>query len=106
MGDYLPKERQAVWASWCLGWLHAASFGVSSPSACNDAPSRVFRGHDLEFLHEGQQCSLWEASGVALQMRESKADQFGRGQTRIQHALENVDCPVQALRLHAEHNPE
>ena len=64
------------------------------PPACADAPSRVLRGHDLEFLHEGHPCSVWEASGVALQLRESKADQFGRGQVRIQHATGDVLCPV------------
>ena len=47
---------------------------------------------------------MLEADSVAVQLRDSKGDQFGRGQVRLQYATGEMICPVQALKEHARYN--
>jgi hypothetical protein len=83
--------------------LHAASLRVPS---LDDAPERVLRGFDVEpYDGSHQRCPVFEAMSFSLQIRQSKADQFGRGQVRIHQATGLDICPVEALREHAKQNP-
>ena len=100
------EEKAAVWASICLGWFYMlrASEYLPGIDALN-APARVLRGSDLDFFRDGKKCSVFEADSLAVQLRDSKGDQFGRGQVRLQHATGDVICPVKALQEHAKLNP-
>ena len=100
------EEKAAVWASICLGWFYMlrASEYLPGTDALN-APSRVLRGSDLDFFKEGRKCRVSEADSLAVQLRDSKGDQFGRGQVRLQHATGDDICPVKALQEHAKLNP-
>ena len=100
------EEKAAVWASICLGWFYMlrASEYLPGTDALN-APSRVLRGSDLDFFRDGKKCSVSEADSLAVQLRDSKGDQFGRGQVRLQHATGDEICPVKALQEHAKLNP-
>ena len=100
------EEKAAVWASICLGWFYMlrASEYLPGIDALN-APSRVLRGSDLDFCKEGKKCRVSEADSLAVQLRDSKGDQFGRGQVRLQHATGDDICPVRALQEHAKFNP-
>ena len=100
------EEKAAVWASICLGWFYMlrASEYLPGTDALN-APSRVLRGSDLDFFKEGRKCRVSEADSLAVQLRDSKGDQFGRGQVRLQHATGDEICPVKALQEHAKLNP-
>ena len=100
------EEKAAVWASICLGWFYMlrASEYLPGIDALN-APSRVLRGSDLDFFRDGKKCQVSEADSLAVQLRDSKGDQFGRGQVRLQHATGDDICPVRALQEHAKLNP-
>ena len=100
------EEKAAVWASICLGWFYMlrASEYLPGTDALN-APSRVLRGSDLDFFKNGKKCRISEADSMAVQLRDSKGDQFGRGQVRLQHATGDEICPVRALQEHAKLNP-
>ena len=100
------EEKAAVWASIRLGWFYMlrASEYLPGTDALN-APSRVLRGSDLDFFKEGRKCRVSEADSMAVQLRDSKGDQFGRGQVRLQHATGDEICPVRALQEHAKLNP-
>ena len=100
------EEKAAVWASICLGWFYMlrASEYLPGTDALN-APSRVLRGSDLDFFRDGKKCLVSEADSLAVQLRDSKGDQFGRGQVRLQHATGDEICPVKALQEHAKLNP-
>ena len=65
----------------------------------------MLRGSDLDFFKEGKKCRVSEADALAVQLRDSKGDQFGRGQVRLQHATGDDICPVRALQEHAKLNP-
>ena len=67
-------------------------------------PSRVLRGSDLEFFCKGVKCRVAEADSLAVQLRDSKGDQHGRGQVKLQHGTGEAICPVRALQWHAKHN--
>ena len=100
------EEKAAMWASICLGWFYMlrASEYLPGIDALN-APARVLRGSDLDFFKEGKKCRVSEADSLAVQLRDSKGDQFGRGQVRLQHATGDDICPVRALQEHAKFNP-
>ena len=68
-------------------------------------PTAGYLEVSIWFLSDQGACSNREATAVALQLRQSKADQFGWGQVRIQHAIGQTICPVEALRSHARENP-
>ena len=67
-----------------------------------NAPARVLRGSDLDFFKEGKKCRVSEADSLAVQLRDSKGDQFGPGQVIFQHATGDDICPIQE---HARFNP-
>ena len=100
------EEKAAVWASICLGWFYMlrASEYLPGVDAFN-APARVLRGSDLDFFRDGKKCRVSEADSLAVQLRDSKGGQFGRGQVRLQHATGDDICPVRALQEHAKLNP-
>ena len=90
-----------MWASICLGWFYMlrASEYLPGMDAFN-APARVLRGSDLDFFREGKKCRVSEADSLAVQLRDSKGDQFGRGQVRLQHGL--PVCAWQGVRVSRE----
>ena len=63
--------------------------------------ARVLRGSDLDFFRDGRKCVVSEADALAVQLRDSKGDQFGRGQDRRRNEI----CPVKALQEHARLSP-
>ena len=100
------EEKAAVWASICLGWFYMLRISEYLPGIdALNAPSRVLRGSDLDFFRDGKKCRVSEADSLAVQLRDSKGDQFGRGQVRLQHATGDDICPVRALQEHAKLNP-
>ena len=102
-GNRPLSESSALWASLCTGWffmLRASEF--LPPADPSSAPMRVMRGLDVEpFDSEQRKCSIFEATSVSIQIRQSKADQFGRGQVRIHRATGDSICPVKSLAEHA-----
>ena len=68
-------------------------------------PPGCFAAATLDFFKEGKKCRVSEADSLAVQLRDSKGDQFGRGQVRLQHATGDDICPVRALQEHARFNP-
>ena len=93
------EEKAALWASICLGWFYMlrASEYLPGIDALN-APSRVLRGSDLDFFRDGKKCQVSEADSLAVQLRDSKGDQFGRGQVRLQHATGMKFAPSEHFR--------
>ena len=64
------------------------------------------RGFDIEpYESTHSRRPIFEATSLSLQIRQSKADQFGTGQVRIHQATGLDVCPVAALRDHAKQNP-
>ena len=116
----LSKLADSTRRSYGAGWKQWATFmsGTGVPPFLQgetrtekqgidalNAPSRVLRGSDLDFFRDGKKCLVSEADSLAVQLRDSKGDQFGRGQVRLQHATGDVICPVKALQEHAKLNP-
>ena len=48
--------------------------------------------------------TLFEAGSLSIQLRESKTDQFQRGQIRTHHCTGEEICPVKALQAHGREN--
>ena len=63
------------------------------------APTRVLRGSDLDFFKDGCRCSVAHADSLAVQLRDCKGDQFGRGQVRLQHATGKTSVLFVPLKL-------
>ena len=99
-------ERAATWAAICTGWFFMlrASEYLPPPDPAQ-ASRRVIRGCDLTFYQEGVTTTLFQASSVSVQLRESKTDQFQRGQIRTHHHTGEEICPVKALQAHGRENP-
>ena len=75
------------------------------PPDPTQASRRVIRGCDLTFYQEGVTTTLSQASSVSVQLRESKTDQFQRGQIRTHHCTGEEICPIKALQAHGRENP-
>ena len=49
---------------------------------------------------------LFEADSMSMHLRESKNDQFQRGQVHSHHSTNESICPVRALQAHGRENPQ
>ena len=99
-------EKAATWAAICTGWffmLRASEY--LTPTDPSQASRRVIRGCDLTFYLDGTPAPLFQAGSVSLQLRESKTDQFQRGQIRTHHKTGEEICPLEALKAHGRGNP-
>ena len=62
-----------------------------------DPMNRALRPADVAFFSRGQPTIGAKADEVVVQIRSSKTDQYGRGQTRSHHRSGGDLCPVEAL---------
>ena len=62
-----------------------------------DPMNRALRPADVAFFSHGQPTIGAKADEVVVQIRSSKTDQYGRGQTRSHHRSGGDLCPVEAL---------
>ncbi|CAL1131402.1 unnamed protein product [Cladocopium goreaui] len=80
------------------GWFFMMRASELLPSINGEDPmNRALRPADVAFFSHGQPTIGAKADEVVVQIRSSKTDQYGRGQTRSHHRSGGDLCPVEAL---------
>ena len=91
-------DQMMVRGALLTGWFFMLRASELLPQSDGSDPiNRALRPADITFYKDGKACHGIHANEVVVQIRSSKTDQYGRGQTRSHHRSGGDLCPVEAL---------